>query len=348
MKRLLFVGTYSLRGSKGIYACHADAETGALTLLPEPVFAEPVNNTTYLASHGHWLYAAGETGPVSPRPGAVIAFRRDGSGGALHRVNALPCSIGGPCHVLVFDKGRRLAVSHYKTGEFHVIRLAPDGTPERTESVIRTDGRGPMAGRQDGPHIHSALETPDGRELFSADLGQDRIFHYAIRPEGLKALVPLVCPPGSGPRHMAMSADGAFLWVIGELDSTIIGFKRDRGAFRQIGHWPLLPAEFKGESWAAEIRLHPNGRWIYATNRGADDVTVLAVQPDGSLKIIGRTATGPWPRGMILSPDGRFLYAAAQNGDRIDFYAVDPDSGLLARRGDLTGIPAPVGFAFAD
>jgi 6-phosphogluconolactonase len=347
LKRLLYIGTYSVRGSKGIYACRADPETGELTLLAEPLFDQPPRNPSYLACRGDWLYAVGEAAGAE-RTGMVSAYRPAGSPEKLQPAGSAECGIGSPCHVLVFDKGCRLAASHYKTGKLYIIKLNPDGSPGPVESVFHTEGHGPMADRQDGPHIHSALETPDGRELLSADLGLDSIFRFSVQPGQIRPLPPLVCPPGSGPRHMTFSFDGRFLWIIGELDSSVIGFRRDGKTFCQIGHWPILPAGFKGESWAAEIRLHPNGRWLYATNRGADDVVMLSIQPDGTLQVTGRTPTGHWPRGMILSPDGRFLYAASEHGDRIDFFSVDPDTGLLTKRGDLTGIPSPVGFAFAS
>jgi 6-phosphogluconolactonase len=348
MKKLFYIGTYSVRGSKGLYACTADTTTGALSPLPDPLPDDLLFNTTFATCRGEWLYAIGESGTGSPRTGVLCGFHMDRQTGSLSGMKTVSCGKGSPCHVLVFDGGRRLAVSQYKTGELYVIGLAPDGTPGSVEAVFRTEGHGPMADRQEGPHIHSALESPDGSTLLAADLGLDRIFTYAILPAAVRPIEALVCPPGSGPRHMAMSADSRFLWVVGELDSTIMGFRFDGSGYRLFGHWPLLPPGFSGESWAAEIRLHPNGRWLYATNRGADDVVVMELQADGTPVVTGRAPTGSWPRGMILSPDGRFLYAGAQHGDRIDVFAINPETGLLTKQSSLAGIPSPVGFAFAD
>jgi 6-phosphogluconolactonase len=349
VKRLLFIGTYSDRDSRGLYACEADSETGALTPLDEPLLLSPVINPTYIACQGDWVYTVCEMSEdTPPRRGGIAAFRMKGRGGALEHRCSLPCGMGSPCHVSVFDGGRRLAVSQYKTGELYIIALAPDGLPTTVENVFRIEGHGPMASRQEGPHVHSALASPDGKTLFSADLGVDLIYRYRIERESVKPIEPLSCPSGSGPRHMVFSADGALLWVIGELDSTVIGFRKEGADYRLLGHWPLLPPDFKGESWAAEIRLHPNGRWLYATNRGLDDVVALALQPDGSPAIIGRSPTANWPRGMIISPDGRFLYAAGQHADRIDCFAINPQTGGLEKRSGLTGIPSSVGFAFAD
>ncbi len=349
MKRILFVGTYSTRGSRGLYACEADSETGALTPLAEPLLPEPVINPTFVTCRGRWLYAVSEIGDdASPRPGAVTAFRMTDSPGSLERAGSLPCGKGAPCHVLVFDQGRRLAVSQYKTGELYIIGLAPDGALKSVEHIFKNTGSGPMVSRQEGPHVHSCFESPDGQTLFSADLGTDRVNRYRVQPGGVTPLDPLVCLPGSGPRHMTMSSDGRFLWVVGELDSTLTGFRKDGPTYTLFGHWPLLPPDIKGESWAAEIRLHPGGRWLYATNRGLDDVVALELQADGAPRIIGRAKTAAWPRGMILSPDGRFLYAGGQHGDRIDCYALDPVTGVPEKRGGLAGIPSPVGFAFAD
>ncbi len=349
MKRLCVVTTYSVRGSKGLYACHADVTTGALFPLVEPLPVEGLFNTTFAACFGDWLYAVGETEQSpSSRQGVVVAFRMDRQTGQLCRTKTVACGQGSPCHVIVFDGGRRLAVSQYKTGELYVLKIALDGLPECVEIVFRTEGQGPVANRQEGPHIHSALESPDRSTLFVADLGLDCVFQYAVHPGAIEPIARLICPPGSGPRHMAISQDGRFLWVTGELDSTVIGFRREGSGYRCFGHWPLLPAGFTGESWAAEIRLHPNGQWLYATNRGADDVVVMAIQADGSPVLIGRTPTGVWPRGMIVSPDGCFLYAGSQHRDRIDVFAIHPDTGLLSKQGGLEGIPSPVGFAFAD
>ncbi|MFO7535461.1 MAG: lactonase family protein [Kiritimatiellia bacterium] len=345
MKRILYIGTYTVRGSKGLYACTADSETGALAPLDEPCLEEPVFNPTFAAVQGDWLYAVSEIGDNLPRPGAMVAFKR-GPAGGLRFVKSIACGRGSPCHVQVFDGGRRLAVSQYKTGELYVIGLDTAGLPTGMEAVFRTEGKGPVTGRQEGPHVHSACESPDGTTLFSADLGVDRIYRFAVSRKKVTPIDALGCPPGSGPRHMVHSPDGRFLWAVGELDSTLMTFRNEVQTYRLVHHESLLPADFKGESLAAEIRLHPNGRWLYATNRGADDVTVLAVQPDGSAAVLGRAATGPYPRGMILSPDGRFLYAGSQHGDRIDWFAVDPLNGLLEKRGTLAGIPAPVGFAF--
>lgn len=347
MKRTLYIGTYSVRGSRGLYACEADSETGKLTPLAEPRLDDPVFNPTFVAVRGDWLYAVSEIGDNKPRPGALVAFKREQAGG-LRFVTSVSCGKGSPCHVLVFDSGRRLAVSQYKTGELYIIGLDATGLPTGVESVFRTEGKGPMASRQEGPHVHSACESPDGKKLFAADLGLDRIFRYAVGTDGVKPMEALVCPPGSGPRHMVHSPDGRFLWAVGELDSTLMTFRNQEHTYRLIRHESLLPAGFTGESWAAELRLHPTGRWLYATNRGVDDVTALAVEPDGAGVVVGRAPTGPYPRGMILSPDGRFLYAASQHGDRIDSYAIDPEKGTLTRIGGLSGIPSPVGFAFGD
>lgn len=349
MKRLLFVGTYSTRGSRGLYACEADSETGALAPLAEPMLAEPAVNPTFLAVRNGWLYASGELGDAaSPRTGGVAAFRIRGRNGALERAGSVPCGKGAPCHVLVFDGGRRLAAAQYTAGELHIIAVHPDGSLKGVERVFKNEGSGPMKSRQDGPHVHSACASPDGRTLFSPDLGTDRVNAYRIEPGALVPLEPLICPPGSGPRHMTLSADGRFLWVAGELDSTVTGFRKEGDAYKPFGHWPLLPPDFTGESWAAEIRLHPNGRWLYATNRGMDDVVSMDVQADGTPRITGRAKTGAWPRGMILSPDGRFAYVGAQHADRIDVYAIDPVTGVPVKCGGLDGIPSPVGFAFAE
>ncbi len=346
MKIPLLIGTYSVRGSAGLYGTLFDADTGSLDP-PHPLLPpKTLFNPTYLTVCQDRLYSTGETG-FSSSQGQVALFRIESDGPKIQPLAAVPCGQGSPCHVCCFDQGRRLVASHYKTGELYFFRLDPVGIPS-LETVFRQPGRGPVPSRQESSHFHAATASPDGRWLVAADLGQDALFLFEIESEALRFVARISCPPASGPRHLVYSPDSRFLWATGELDSSILSFRQDNGSLSLILHQSVRPPFFTGENYPAEIRLHPDGRTLFVSNRGADEIVILQTDPSGALQLLGRHATVSWPRGMILSPDGRFLLAGSQHQDEIAIYSISADRTTLEEHKRIAKIPSPVAFAFGS
>jgi 6-phosphogluconolactonase len=215
------------------------------------------------------------------------------------------------------------------------------------------NGAGANPARQEGPHAHQILTDLDRNHVFGVDLGADKVNVWNLDP-GTGNLIPNTVPfapiaSGSGPRHMAFHPDRQDAYVLSELASSVAVFGYDpvRAAFIWQQTISALPADFTGTNTAAEIRIHPSGRFLYTTNRGHDSVAMFEIEQEtGDLEVIGWQSTrGQWPRGMNIDPSGNFLYVANQNTDNIAVFRIDPRDGNL-KFSSLINTPTPVDVEF--
>ncbi len=347
-----YIGTYTRGNSKGIYVCEQDADSGELRI----VDATFVEHPSFLAVHpgGHYLYAVNEMGDAGAM-GAVSAFAIDASTGRLSFINQQSALGTAPCHLSVDRSGRCVVVANYGTGNVAAFAIRADGGVSPAGSVRQHAGAGPNAERQEGPHAHSADVTPDNALAVAADLGLDKLMLYRLDPS-VAVLTPhdppfVALQPGCGPRHLAFHPTGRFAYVITELANTVIALAYDaaRGAFEVLQTVSTLPAGWTGESYCAEICVHPSGRFVYGSNRGHDSIAVFAVDAaSGMLTPAGHAATlGKWPRGFALDPAGRFCYVANERSDSIVLFRVDAASGALTPTGHVLSVPSPVCVVFA-
>jgi len=348
-KFLAFVGTYTDKtGSKGIYAFDFDPSSGKLT--PRGLAVE-TPNPSWLVIHPNskWVYAANESGKQS----SISAFSIDTKSAKLTFLNKLPAAGEDPCY-LSFDKtGKYLFVANYTSGNVVVFPILPDGKlGEHTSAVKDAGPLGPNKERQEAPHAHWIEPTPGNRLVFVADLGIDRVLAYAFDATNGK-LTPAfshsaVLSPGTGPRHGVFSKDEKFLYVLGEMKSTVTTFVADgKGGYRATQSVSGLPANFSGRNDAAEIALHPSGKWLFTSNRGHDSIAGFAVDPPKGITALGTTPTvGKEPRHFALDPTGRFLLAENQNSNSIVVFRIDPETGALSQVSTTEGVPSPVCLVF--
>ena len=358
--QLIFIGTYTSKevASQGIYAVRLDPATGALS---EPVVAAETPNPTFLTwrPDGRVLYALGEgPGPDGRSDGGVAAFAFDAASGKIALLNSRGTGGGGSTTMLATDATARMLVTvSYGAGYVASFPLAADGRlGERATLLIHTGPLGPNQIRQDKPHPHSVTISPDNRFALVADLGLDRVLVYRLDP-ATGTLTPhdpafIATPPGTGPRHTKFSRDGRFFYILNEIDGSISACAYDaaRGAGTPIQHISTLPAGFKvtDPDRAAEIRLHPNGRFVYASNRGHESIAVFAIQADGTLQLVEITPCGgQHPRNFALSPDGNWLVCANQNSNNLVVFKVDAATGRLTATGHTATVPQPVCVLFA-
>jgi 6-phosphogluconolactonase len=208
--------------------------------------------------------------------------------------------------------------------------------------------------RQTGPHPHSIVVDPGNRFALVPDLGADKVFVYRFN-ETSGALAPNNPPaaavaPGSGPRHLAFHPNGRLAYLINELSSTVTAFRWDpeRGLLSEFQTVKTLPDGFAGPSAAAEIVVHPNGRFLYASNRGHNSVAVFAIERDsGSLKLVELVPTeGKMPRNLAFDPSGRWLLVANHDSDNAVLFSVDDRTGRLAQHGEPIHAPNPYCIRF--
>jgi 6-phosphogluconolactonase len=354
----LYVGTYTDRtpgASKGIWSARFDTSTGKLSA-PSPA-AELANPSWVTPSRdGRFLYAVSEVGAPDATgvpSGLVVAYAVDGSG-KLTELDRVSSRGADPCHLAVSRSGRAVAVANYTGGSTVWFRVGADGRLGAA-TTDQHSGKGPNAQRQEGPHAHSVDFTADDRHLLSCDLGNDRIYLYQhdVRTGAIAPHTPsfVGLEPGTGPRHLALHPSGRYAYVLGELASAVATFALNAadGTLVQRQRVPTLPAGTTTENSTAEIAVHPNGRFVYASNRGHDSIAVFAVDArNGQLTLLANTPTGgQTPRNFVIDPTGRWLLAANQRSDNIVTFAIDATRGTLTRTGAAIAVPRPVCIAFA-
>lgn len=348
---LVFIGTYTTDGSKGIYVYRFQPETGELVFTghtaqeTDPSFLAP-------SVDGRTLYSVSETGNFDGKPtGAVSAWRLDPASGALAFLNRQPSGGTSPCHLSVTADGRFVAAASYGSGTVCLLPVAADGSLQ-PGGTVQHEGSGPNAKRQKGPHAHSITPDPSTGRLYAADLGIDQIRLYDIADGALKSADPaaLVMPAGVGPRHLAFHANGRWLYVINEMGNSVTLFTRAdaQSPFVLVESVPTLPEGWEGESTCADIHIHPNGQFLFGSNRGHDSIVSYRIDPaTGKLTLVGHTPSGGrQPRNFALDPSGRFLYAAHQKSGNVVGFRVDPATGGLSPIGFELMIPTPVCVRF--
>jgi len=361
-KLLVFTGTYTDKtGSKGIYAFTFDPSSGKLT--PRGLAVE-TSNPSWLVIHpnGKWAYAANESGKQS----TISAFSVDAKSAKLTLLNQLPALGEDPCY-LSFDKtGKYLFVANYTSGNVVIFPILPDGNLDAATANVKDQGTlGPNKDRQEAPHAHWIEASRGGESVYVADLGLDRVLRYEfdetrgtlstvpMRNGGTLALVDLSVKlaPGTGPRHVTFSPDGLHMYVLGELKSTVTAFVGPgfeapvSPSFQEISP---LPKGFSGRNDAAEIAMHPSGKFLYTSNRGTDTIAIFRVNhKDGWLNLAANVPTGgKEPRHFAIDPTGQFLLAENQNSNSIVVFRINPETGALSQASTTEGVPSPVCLVF--
>ena len=357
-EHVALLGTYTGGESRGIYVVRLDAETGALST---PQLAAEATNPAFLALHpnGRVVYAVNESDVVNGNPGgAVTAFNVNPSDGRLTQLNVESTGSRALAHVAVDATGHLVVAASYSGGYTVAFPIDAEGRLKPHTGLIPHDGPpGPNRARQDRPHPHSVTFSPDNHFALVADLGLDRVLIF--RPDYSvgtlanheAAFAPLA--PGAGPRHSKFSPDGKFFYVVNELNSTVTGFRYESaspGMFAALNSPSTLPSDFTGKNSTAEIRVHPNNRFVYASNRGHNSLAVFERDlTTGELTRIEVVATGgEIPRNFALTPDGAWLLCAHQETNNLTVFRVDGDTGRLTRTSHTATAPRAVCVLFLN
>jgi 6-phosphogluconolactonase len=357
----VYIGTYTnalphVAGKgEGIYVFDFDAQTGALRPL---TVAAGVVNPSFVAldPRRRYLYAVNETKEWEGQPGGgVSAFAIDPRSGGLTFLNRQSSHGADPCHLTVDATGACVIVANHENGSVAAYPIQVDGSLGPAGDVIQHVGSSAHPVHQRGPHAHSVNVDPTNRFAVVCDKGIDKVMVYHLDARQAK-LVPNDPPsasvqPGSAPRHLAFHPSRPYAFVINEIASTLAAFAFDEasGAIREVNTVSTLPTGYSGRNSTADVHVHPNGKFVYGSNRGHDSIAIFAVDvATGKISPIGHQSTqGAVPRNFNLDPTGRLLLAANQNSDTIVAFAVDPTNGTLTPTGAVTSVPTPVCIQFA-
>ena len=365
---LLYVGTYTNTGSKGIYVYRYDAKSDKV--VPLGLAAETVSPSFLATAPGHkFLYAVNEVSDYKGEPsGGVTAFAIDRQTGKLKQLNEVASRGADPCYIALDKSGKYVLVANYNGGNVAAFPLSADGHIGEASSVVQDEGAvGPNKERQEKAHAHWIEASARNRFAYVADLALDRVLIYKFdaskgmlsRGETSMAagspddrdFFSATLAPGSGPRHVAFSGDGNFMYALGELDSTVTVFANDtKETYRAIQKISSLPTGFPGKNDAAEIAIHPGGKFLYTSNRGDDSIAVFAIDhATGKLTFVERVPSGgKTPRNFAIDPQGMHLLVANQDSGNIVEFRIDQATGKLTGVGEVAKVPSPVCLVFVE
>jgi 6-phosphogluconolactonase len=298
-----------------------------------------------------YLYAVNEAGKSS----MVSAFALDKATGHLALLNQLPALGEDPCYISLDRSGKFVLVANYTSGNLAVFPVLADGKLGEHAALVQDSGDlGPNKERQEGPHAHWIETTADNRLALVVDLGLDEVVIYKFDAAS-GVLTPnqsmfAKLKAGAGPRHVAVHPNGKFVFVASELNSTVTSFSFDakKGSLKEIAAVSTLPPGFSGRNDVAEIAVHPNGKFLYVSNRGNESIAIFSINPGkGTLTPMGGVPTGgKEPRHFAIDPAGKYLFAENQLSDSIVAFRIDPATGRLSPTGDSVAVPSPVDLVF--
>ena len=346
---LVFFGTHRSGPSLGFSLAHFNPITGALS---QPEFLQEAEAPAFFVIHpdGKHLYTCNSMDSYQGKPGgAVSAYTIEPKTGNLALLNRKPTGGGEPSYISLDHTGRYALVANYNGGSVCVYAIQPDGGFGERTAFIQHTGSSTHPQRQKHAYAHSIIVDPGNRFALAADLGADKVFVYRFNAKD-GSLVPNDPPsvslkPGSGPRHIKFHPNGKFVYAINELSSTVTGFNWNSltGSLTEFQSLSTLPADFNGFNTCAEIEVHPNGKFLYGTNRGHDSIAVFGIDAvTGRLTPVEHVPTrGKMPRNFAFDPTGKWILLSNHDSNNSVVFRVDDRTGMLTQTGKPVEVPDP-------
>jgi 6-phosphogluconolactonase len=344
-----FAGTYAKPGEKGLYLFDLNIEDGTLELLSS---ADAGTNPSYfsISKKRGMIYAANEVSKFGDkRAGGVTTLTYDTKTHEIQKVSEMAVPNGGPAYISLSPEEDYLFMANYSGGSIAVIKLDGEGIPVSvTDTIIYPKNEGKVS------RAHMIAPDPSGKRIYVADLGFDQILIYDFnRESGRLKLIPngiVKIEEGAGPRHFAFSSGGTEMYVINELNSTISVFNVDgSGNLELIQTVSTLTEGFTGKNYCADIHLGKDGKYLYGSNRGENNIVTFSIGSDGKLTLAGHTPCGgEWPRNFVIDPSGKSLLVGNQNSGNISFFRIDKNTGLPSGPVTDYNIKSPSCLKFQD
>lgn len=345
---VVFISAFA-SGEKGaIHAFSFDGNAGRLKLLNRTT---DVESPFFLAlsPNGKHLYSIDAEKFGGEDNEFVAAYSIEGRSGKLKRLNRQDAKGTASCYLDVDSTGRTVVVANYSTGDVAALPIREDGSLGEAASYVKHKGSSVDPARQKSAFAHSIEISPDNRFALAADLGADRVFVYRLnaKKSGLtpgKAQSSAVVAPGSGPRHLTFHPNGNRVYVINELKNTVTFFSYEpkTGELEAQQTISTLPADFTGTSYTADVKITPDGKFLYGTNRGHDSIAIFRIEKDGVLSLVKiEPSLGKGPQNLLITPDGRWLICANMAGHNVAVFGINVDTGQLKASGDPIEMPSP-------
>lgn len=346
-ERLVFISSFAPGDKGAINAYHLDLDNGKLKLAQRTGGAE---NPFYLAvsPNQQFLYAIHAKQFGGKEPEQVAAYRLVGRKGELKLLNRQSARGSAACYLDVDATGKSVLVANYATGSVAALPVKDDGSLGEATSFHQHVGSSVDPARQKGPYAHCIVVSPDNRFVFAADLGLDQVLAYRL--DAAKAALaaapkPFVrTPAGAGPRHLTFHPNGRRVYVVNELSNSVTWFDyvADTGILTEKQTISTLPKDYTGKSYCADLKITPDGRFLYATNRGHDSIAAYGLGADGRLTLIAiEPSLGKGPQNLAITPDGKHLLCANMPGNNVAVFRIDPKAGILKSVGEPIAVPSP-------
>jgi 6-phosphogluconolactonase len=340
----VLIGTYTKGSSRGIYVYRFYEQSGQMAFLNE---IDDISNPSYLCvtDNEKFVYSVNEN-----TKGGVSSFTFEPTTGKLVLINQQETQGADPCYVSVDKDQRNMFVANYSSGSLAVFPLNRDGSIGALSQLVKDAGSSVVKDRQEGPHVHAAVLSPNEKYLLYTDLGTDKLNVMRYKASKTPPLTPadpafVSVTPGNGPRHLVFSPDGKFVFLVQEIGGIITTYSYDNGQLKELESVDMKEPYMQGNIGSAAIHISPDGRFLYASNRGnANDIVEYAINPDnGHLTFISRTnSLGKGPRDFIIDPTGKFLIIANQVGNNIVVYRLNPTTGTPLHVVSQTQLDSPV------
>lgn len=339
----LLVGTYTQSGSKGIYVFNFDTTTGKAIELSH---TDSSNNPEYLTitKDKQFVYAVNET-----KDGMVAAYSFKNN--KLNLLQLKSVKSADPCYITLSPDEHNIFVANYTGGSITQFHRFADGLISNAQQFIQHDGKSINASRQEKAHVHGAFFSPNGDYLLTPDLGMDQVNIYPYNannsvPLNIENAKTINSKPGAGPRHIAFSKNGLYLYIIEELSGSISVYQFNKGKTTFMQTVYTHGDNFKGTPGSADIHVSPDGKYLYASNRGEENnIAKFSILANGKLdqqKMKLFSTLGKKPRNFTISNDGNWLLVANQDTDNIIIYRINKDTGDLINTGNSIQVPMPV------
>ncbi len=345
---LVFISAFASGDKAGIHAFSFDSKTGALKPLHRTT---DIQNPFFLAisPDKRFLYAIDAEKFGGPDDEFVASYALEERTGKLKRLNQQSTRGTASCYLDVDATGKSVLVANYSSGSVTSLPVQPDGSLGGAASFVQHSGSSVDSERQKGPNAHSIIVSPDNRFALAADLGIDKIMIYHLDTATAKLTPNEAQPfaklaPGSGPRHLSFHPNGKRVYVINELANTVTFFDCDteNGTLIERQTISTLPSDFTGKSYTADLKITPDGKFLFGTNRGHDSIASYRIGDDGKLTLIDiEPSLGKGPQNLLITPDGRWLLCANMPGNSVFVFQIDAASGKITKVGDPVEIPMP-------